>query len=171
MVVMFMACPICNSEKYVKRGKTAAGSQRYKCFVCKKTFADSPKIPFEFIAFMLYQKSLLEENGRPLKMKHFKGLAERYLRTLDLINKEVPRATLYYWLKTYSDSYKKIPYRQTLQFLARHRRKLTREEIEKINDEYDEYMKSTKPSYMDYLQWLEETYGKDGARILSWGDI
>jgi hypothetical protein len=171
MVVMFMACPICNSEKYVKRGKTAAGSQRYKCSVCKKTFTDSPKIPFEFIAFMLHQKTLLEQNGRPLKMKHFKGLAERYLRTLDLNNKELPRATLYYWIKTYSGSYKKISYRKALQFLARHRRKMTREEIEKNNNEYVEYMKSTKLSHMDYLRKLEETYGKDGAKILLWGDI
>jgi len=171
MVVIFMACPTCNSETYVKRGKTAAGSQRYKCSVCKKTFTDSPKIPFEFIAFMLHQKTLLEQNGRPLKMKHFKGLAERYLRTLDLNIKEVPRATLYYWIKTYGESYKKIPYRQTLQFLDRHKRELTREENEKNDDEYKEYLISTKRSHMDYLRWLEETYGKDVARILLWGDI
>lgn len=171
MVVIFMACPICDSELYVKRGKTAAGSQRYKCSLCKKTYTDSPKIPFEFIAFLLYQKTWLERNGRPFKMKHFKGLAERFLRRLDLNINEVPRATLYYWIKTYRDSYKKIPYGQALQFLARHRRKMTREEIEKINNEYDDYLRSTKRSHKDYLRWLEETYGKDGARILSWGDI
>gem|GEM_PF-5958873 len=166
-----MACRVCNSKIFVKRGKTAAGSQRYKCSVCKKTYSDSPKIPFEFIAFMLHQKTMLEQNGRPLKMRYFKNLAKRHLRTLDLKNKEVPRATLYYWIKTYSDSYKKIPYTQTIQFLARHRRKLTREEKEKNNDEYEEYLKSTKRSHMDYLRWLEETYGKDVARILVWGDI
>ena len=165
-----MVCPICNSKIYVKRGKTAAGSQRYKCSVCKKTYTDSSKIPFEFIAFMLYQKTWLERNGRLLKMKHFKELAERYLRTLDLNNKEVPRATLYYWIKTYNASYKQISYKQALQFLARHRRKMTREEIEKNNNEYDEYMKSTKRSHKDYLRWLEETYGKEGARILLWGE-
>jgi hypothetical protein len=171
MVVIFMACPICKSDTNVKRGKTAAGSQRYKCSVCKKTFTDSPKIPLEFIAFMLYQKTMLEQNGRPLKMRYFKNLAKSFLRTLDLNTKEVPRATLYYWIRTYNDSYKKISYKQTLQFLDRHHRNPTTEENEKNDDEYKEYLKSTKHSHMDYLRWLEETYGKDIARILTWGDI
>ena len=35
----------------------------------------------------------------------------------------------------------------------------------------DDYLRITKRSHKDYLRWLEETYGKDGARILSWGDI
>lgn len=149
-----MFCPICSSERYVKRGKTAAGSQRYKCSICKKTFTDSPKIPFEFISFMLYKKAWLERNDFILLKSSFKDLTNHFLTLMDFNKKKVPYATVYYWVKAYSESFTKISHKKALQFVRQHTRKLTQKEIEQANKEYEEYMEKKKPAHKYYLRLL-----------------
>ena len=40
-----MNCPHCNSSDVIKKGTTAAGSQRLKCKDCAKWFVDLPLEP------------------------------------------------------------------------------------------------------------------------------
>jgi hypothetical protein len=115
---------------------------------------------------MLYQKTRIERNGRLLKLKEFKKDTERYLTLMDLNKKEIPRRTLYYWISTYGESYKKVSHKKALQFVAQHQRIPTKDEIENLSKEYDEYMQSTKPTYKDYLKYLQEMYNETGLKIL-----
>lgn len=60
-------CPVC-SEKMVKNGRTAAGTQRWKCTACKATSVNridnSAKRLEEFLAWLLSKKTMAEMPGQ-----------------------------------------------------------------------------------------------------------
>ena len=176
-----MKCFYCKNDDVVKRGITSVGTQRYKCNSCKRTFTEKnqkTKIPFEFIALMLHIKAWLERNGCRLRMKEFILYTEQYISATDLNKKEIPRRTLYYWINTYGESYKKISHKKALRFFKRHRRESTQNEIELNNvihskeykQDLDRRYGINRLSHKDYLKGLRDIYGVDGAKIILDGE-
>jgi len=62
-------CPYCESEKYVKRGKSN-GKQRYRCNTCRRTFSDgaySQKTK-DFALFLYLNNNGIRQISRTLKV-------------------------------------------------------------------------------------------------------
>ncbi len=120
---MIMKCPYCNSIKTWKHGKTSKNRQRYICKKCNKTYVKNSrinyphtKIPFEFIAYILYSEELnkkrkvkyiYRKNDKKVKNNQTVRV-KKFLSFLDLPYKKVSKTTIYLWNEKYGSIYKKL---------------------------------------------------------------
>ena len=101
-----LSCPHCKRRKLTKNG-CFRNKQRWTCNKCQKTFTSESSrgfpptsVPFEFIAWVLYQK---EANT-----KNLTKITNSYLSFFKFKKEKVSRSTIYRWSKKYGIIYKKI---------------------------------------------------------------
>lgn len=101
-----ISCPHCNRRKLTKNGHFR-NKQRWFCNKCQKTFTTEASrnfpptsVPFEFIAWVLYQK---EANT-----KNLTKITNSYLSFFNFKKEKVSRSTIYRWSRKYSNNYKKL---------------------------------------------------------------
>jgi len=123
-----MNCVYCKSENIVKHGKKS-GKQRWKCRGCNKTFSESTikgypptTYPFEFIAYVLYQRDwdLTDHNDVKFSItKRANGLFS--FMDFSTKMKKISKQTSHSWIKKYGDVYKKyISSKDAIIFFANH---------------------------------------------------
>jgi transposase-like protein len=168
-------CPYCKNDNVIKYGLLeSTKQQRFLCKSCNKTFSrhtffPKTKIPFEFIAFVLY---MIERTPTNPNMKTIFRYVNNWLNLFSLGKKHISLHTLYNWRHDYESIYKEyISWKDAKYFFDYNFKKAipSRDNIKGENYEiivdYDLYTHKWK-SYKEFLIWFENNYtDKEKKRI------
>ena len=109
---LLQSCPHCKSQKIVLNGHYHKKNPQFFCKNCYKYFYENSakgypptKIPFPFIAYLLYFRRRVPEFSN---MRKFRKFVNHWLQYLKISEEEISRHTINHWIKNYESFLDKV---------------------------------------------------------------